>query len=311
MSIEDLQQALLHATGEHRAHLLYRLGDELSKHAQSMNEPRYLNEALTAYEEALTLFRAFGQLGPQLATLNNIGIVQRELAQQLQSVIAYEEAVEAFKKALSIEVGDADADRLMVLNNLGNTYQQLAELDRPIINLNHARAALVNAIDACDAKVAPLVYASLHNNLGNIYVALAEHVDTHQNLNHALAAYQETLLNTNPAQDAPAYASLQNNLGMVCHKLAAFEDRERNLERALTGFNEALKVFTRDTGPLAYATLQANIGMVQRERGENSAASHAFLEAADVVAVFGAHEEAEHFYQLAEQLSDNGGMDAD
>ncbi len=211
---------------------------------------------------------------------------------------------------LDITIEHNKAEYIMLLNRLANMYHQAAQHDEQHQNLLQALKTLQEALRYCESRRFPNMYAILNVNLGNIYVELSELENTHHNLLKALDAYQETLLNTNPNVPNATYATMQNNLGNVCRRLAQFEDRDRNLQRALTAYKEALKFFRPETAPLAYATLQANIGIVQSDLGDLAQAAQAWRAAADVAAHVGALEEAQYFYQLAQQVENGDHPDA-
>lgn len=211
---------------------------------------------------------------------------------------------------LGAETEQDHIDRIILLNQLGNTFHQLAQHDAQLDNLHRACAHLTTALQQCSQRQFPDMYAVLNVNLGNIYVELSELENTYGNLQKALDAYQETLLNTNPNKPDATYATMQNNVGNVCRRLAQFEDHAQNLQRALTAYKEAAKVFTRQNAPMAFATLQANIGIVWSELGDTVQAAHAWRDAADIAALIGATEEAEYFYQLAKDVDTGGDPDA-
>lgn len=200
---------------------------------------------------------------------------------------AYESALRHCSPELSV------VDYVLIQNSLGNLYILLSEVEARLENLQKAVHAFEAVLQHIYPQTSGGVYAAAQINRGHIYTLLAEIQDHDHYLNLALTAYDQALLYCPPGQ--VAYATLQFGLGNICRQLT--QDRPQNLQRALTAYQEALQVYTPLDAPLPYAMTQGNLGLVYQALDDLPAAITCWKEAAGVLMVFGAKDEAQMYLE--------------
>ena len=175
-------------TAAARAELLYTLGG-------LYYWDRQYDRALEAVRNALALAERMDNRRLAAWCWNNLGNVYADLGR-------YDEAVEAYKKAVELDPDDA-----YPWNGLGEVYRHLGRYDEAI-------KAYQKAIEL-DAN-----YAYPWNNLGNVHAALGRY-------DEAIKAYQKAIeLDAN-------YAYPSNNLGNIYAALGRYDEAIKAYRRAI------------------------------------------------------------------------------
>jgi tetratricopeptide (TPR) repeat protein len=172
-------------------------------------------------------------------------------------------AVQAYEQALQW-LPEATADQVDVLNDLGNLYWMLAQVqsepEEAINRLQQTIQAYQLALNHLDSYQHSQTYAMVQNNLGAAYADLARYQNPMENLQQSVAAYQQVLQHRAAADDPLRYASTQNNLGTTYWNLAQYQQPEFNLKQAITAYSEALHYYDPKQDSLNYAMIQNNLG---------------------------------------------------
>ncbi len=146
-------------------------------------------------------------------------------------------------------------------SNMGAVYSMLATYDEPIIYLQQAAAAYLNALLWVSVDTAPKAYGILQNSLGSVYWYLSHYDQVAVNLNQAIAAYNQALLGYSPQQHPLDYAAVKNNLGITYWSLAKHEQPALYLNYAIAAYRDALNYRTVDIDPSACVTTYNNLAL--------------------------------------------------
>jgi tetratricopeptide (TPR) repeat protein len=242
-AIYTYQQGLQCPTGQSRAMLLSNLGAAYSDLAQHQDSEANLQQAITAYQDALQHCSFEAEPARYAATQNNLGTTYWNLAQYSQPAVYLAQAIAAYREALRYYTADQEpVPYAMIQTNLGTAYWNLTQCSpaslqeigltvTPEVLLRRAIAAYRSALPHRTPETAPTAYAATQNNLGTAYWHLAtqatlpatKRVDL---LQRAIAAYTATLktvhgLGAEPPPLTFDPVATQNNLGTVYGLLAA------------------------------------------------------------------------------------------
>ncbi|PZO56044.1 MAG: hypothetical protein DCF15_09675 [Phormidesmis priestleyi] len=146
-------------------------------------------------------------------------------------------------------------------SNMGAVYSMLATYDEPIIYLQQAAAAYLNALLWVSVETASKAYGILQNSLGSVYWYLSHYDQVAVNLNQAIAAYNQALLGYSPQQHPLDYAAVKNNLGIAYWSLAKHEQPALYLNYAIAAYRDALNYRTVEVDPSACATTYNNLAL--------------------------------------------------
>ncbi|MCO5381885.1 MAG: tetratricopeptide repeat protein [Methanosarcina barkeri] len=210
---------------------------------------------LPVFEEILSIFaetpEALFKIGNRAYEIGSV---------KLQKASYMKIAIEAYKNALKVTNMEQFPLYVMTLNNIGEAYRKLAEVEDKEHNCKKALEAFQDALKIITMEQFPIQYV-LKNNIGNVYGMLAEVEDKEHNCKKALEAFQDALKIITMEQSLQ-YAITQINIGIVYRKMAVVKDKELNCRRATKEFKNALKIITVEQFPLQYALIQNNIGNV-------------------------------------------------
>jgi tetratricopeptide (TPR) repeat protein len=274
------------ARGDEReaARLQNNLGNALSTQGERAGGPeglRLLDEAVTAYRDALTIRTRTDMPAQWAMTQNNLGTalaIQGQRTGGPEGLRLLDEAVMAFRDGLAIRTrADMPAEWAATQNNLGGALRILGgRTSGPdsLRLLNEAVTAYRDALTVYTHADLPADWARTQNNLGNALANQGERTDGPEGLrmlDEAVTAYRDALTVQTPA-DLPAdWAMTQNNLGVV---LAALSGRTggpeglRLLDEAVTAYSDTLIVRTRADVPAQWAITQENIGLALESMAE-------------------------------------------
>jgi tetratricopeptide (TPR) repeat protein len=170
-------------------------------------------------------------------------------------------AILAYKKSIEHRSAVRDSTQYAgILNNIGNAFRALAEVEEKTENCRLAIDAYQEALKIHTLDRYPADYAKLQNNLGAGYVTLAEVEEKEKNSKLAIGAYREALRVCSLDRFPRQYAAIQNNLGNSYQTLAEVEGKAENCQLAIMAFQEALQVYRLDQFPIQHAMTQNNLG---------------------------------------------------
>lgn len=247
------------------------LGDRYRDHAQPSLET--LNLGIQAYGEALLRLPQTNPIGVDL--LNDLGNLywmrSREHSTAELRQTDLHTAIDHYQKALAQTDDRQEVSRyIMLQNNLGATWGELAQYFEPEIYLPHSISAYESALTIAPAQTQdPQRRANTQNNLGTAYWTLAQYQTPAETLLFkAISHYEDALAFYDAMQFPMPHAMIQNNLGTAywnlsqCEKLSQMteETAQDLLIRAITAYQIALIYRTPETLPLGYAATQNNLG---------------------------------------------------
>jgi tetratricopeptide (TPR) repeat protein len=266
--------------GEQRATLLFLFAYALSGFGEQAGDSPALEEAITAYREALKEYTRERVPLDWAMTQNNLGNALQRLGEREAGTARLEEAVAAYREALKEYTRErVPLDWAMTQNNLGNALQRLGEREAGTAWLKEAVAAYREALKEYTRERVPLDWAMTQNNLGNALQRLGEREAGTAWLKEAVAAYREALREYTRERVPLDWAMTQNNLGNALSSLGEREAGTARLEEAVAAYREALREYTRERVPLQWATTQNNLGTVLRSLGEREAGTARLEEA--------------------------------
>ncbi|MEL6952185.1 MAG: tetratricopeptide repeat protein [Pseudomonadota bacterium] len=256
-------------TADQRGTALNDLGNALWSLGERENGIERLEEAVTAYREALKEYTRDRVPLHWAITQNNLGNVLSTLGTRKSGTDRLEEAVTALREALKEFTRDrVPLDWAITQNNLGNALWRLGERESGTNRLEEAVNAYRQALKERTRDRVPLDWAMTQNNLGNALSTLGASESGTDRLEEAVTAYREALKERTRDRVPLDWAMTQNNLGTALKTLGARESGTYRLEEAVTAFREALKERNRDRVPLNWAATQNNLGNALRELGE-------------------------------------------
>ena len=267
-------------TGDEHGTALNLLGNALSDLGEREPGTERLEEAVTAYREAIKE-RTRDRVPLDWAmTQNNLGIALAELGRRAGDAARLEDAVTACREALEERTRDrVPLDWAMTQNNLGNALAELGRRAPDAARLEEAVTAYREALKERTRDRVPRDWATTQNNLGNALSDLGEREGGTARLKEAVTAYREALEELTRDRVPLNWAGTQNNLGIALSDLGAREAGTARLEEAVTAYRAALEERTRDRVPLDWAGTQNNLGIALRALGSREAGTARLEEA--------------------------------
>ncbi len=224
-------------------------GDDPTQ-TQAQKTLSYLEQAIHAYQLALTTIAADSAPYTYAMIQNNLGAAYGDLARFSEPDVYHEQSIRAYQEALRYRSADVEPLKYAsTQNNLGTAYWHLAQYREPINHLNLAVAAYTAALFYYNSEQDPLNWAMIQNNLGTAYWNLAQYEQPITFLQMAVDAYQNALLYRLPELVPAACAATQNNLGTAYWHLASLVETLPTTSFPLEGRMEYLKM-----GAVAYET---------------------------------------------------------
>ena len=222
----------------------------LSNHTQT------IDEAISIYEKALTIFRKLKEKENIGAILNNLALAYYNLptgnrTENLKQAIKY------YEEALKIHIKEEfPVDYARVMNNLANAYCELPTGDRTE-NLKKAIEYYEESLQIRTKEEFPFDYARTINNLALAYSDLPTG-DRAENLKKAIEYYEESLKICVKEEFSSDYARTINNLALAYFNLPT-GDRTENLKKAIKYYEKSLKIFAKEEFPVDYARTINNL----------------------------------------------------
>jgi len=259
------------------ARLRNNLGNTLTTQGERTGGPdglRLLDEAVTAYREALTVRTRADMPADWAVTHQNLGTAlqaQGDRTGGTEGLRLLDEAVTAYRDALTVRTrADMPVQWAMTQNNLGNALQTQGHRTgdaEGLRLLDESITAYREALSVRTRADMPADWAMTQQNLGNALMRQGERTggpDGLRLLDEAVTAYRHALSVHTRANMPAQWAMTQNNLG---NALGTQGWRTRGpeglrlLDEAVTAYRDTLTVRTRADMPAAWAMTQENIGL--------------------------------------------------
>jgi tetratricopeptide (TPR) repeat protein len=216
-----------------------------------------LKRALELYLNVLTVTKREASPQEWATTQNNLGIALQGLGELESGTARLEEAVVAYRSALT-ELTREQAARTQ--SNLGKALSTLGERESGTAPLEEAVAVYRSALTVLTREQAPLDWATTQLNLGKALETLGERESGTARLEEAVAVYRSALTELTRERVPLDWATTQLNLGNALETLGERESGTARLEEAVAAYRSALTVLTREQAPLDWATTQNRLG---------------------------------------------------
>ncbi|MCA3444768.1 MAG: tetratricopeptide repeat protein [Rhodobacter sp.] len=201
--------------------------------------------------------------------LNVLGNALRALGQREAGTARLEQAVEAYRAALTERTQDRVPLQWAITQmNLGTALLFLGRREAGTARLEEAVAAYRAALTEFKQDRVPLDWATTQMNLGNALSTLGEREEGTALLEQAVDAFRAALTELTQNRVPLEWAATQNSLGLVLSQLGVREGGTERLEEAVEAFHAALTEYRQDRVPLDWARTQMNLGNALAALGE-------------------------------------------
>ena len=284
------------------------LGNVLGISGQRQRGTHQLQEAVAAYQRALTVQTPEHSPSDWAATQNSLGNALGILAHRQKDVALLEQSQQAFEQALTVRTQEEHAwDWAATQNNLGSVLQALGQQKNDPQLLKRAVDAYKQVLLAWTRDQAPLHWATTFNNLGTALRLLGEKRKGPRTLEQAVAAYRNALAERTRERVPEQWAMTQNNLGTALQKLGERSESPQPFKDAISAYQSALKEWTQERSPMTWALTAANLAFAQKslaERlGDAGTAGLALSQLEAVAKVFREASHAQYYEHATEQIA--------
>lgn len=248
-----------------------QLGNLLGILGQRQRGTRTLEEAIEAFQNALTYRHPDTMPGEWASTQNNLGNALGILGQRQHDEALQEMSLAAFEAALQVRNSEQDpADWATTQNNLAAVLQSLGRQKKDAKMLKRSVEAYRAVLKVWTRDKGPLVWGTTMSNLGTALRLLGEHRKGPRTLEQSVAAYNAALSVQTRDLVPQVWAMTQNNLGAALQVLAERADDSLALGKAVAAYRETLKEWTREKEPMSWAMTMANVGVARRKLAESN-----------------------------------------
>ncbi len=284
------------------------LGNVLGMIGQRRNGTRYLEDAISAFGEALKRLNPDTDLMQWAMVQNGLGNALGSLGQRCSDDILLQHSIEAFEQALTKQSEDlCPHDWASTMNNLAAVLQSLGRKKSDPKLLKRSVNSYKAVLRVWTRTDVPLDWATTMDNLGTALRNLGEYRRGPGTLKQAVAAYNSALAERYRELVPDDWAMTHNNLGAALHRLAQREESSDIMLRATEAYEKTLTEWTREKVPMTWAMTVANLGVARREfaemTGDIEAADKAVEEIQSAVDVFRSASHAQYTELGEEQLS--------
>jgi tetratricopeptide (TPR) repeat protein len=236
-----------------------RLGTALVSRFEMAGRTADLEQAIAAYQAALSVYTREAFPEQWTATQNNLGTAFARRFETTGRATDLEQAIAAYQAALSVYTREAFPEQWAATqNNLGTAFARRFETTGRATDLEQAIAAYQAALSVYTREAFPEQWAAIQNNLGNAY-RNRNLGGQAANLEQAIAAYKAALRVRSREVDPLDWAMTQNNLGNSWLALYKAKGDLADLGNAIIAFRSALEMVTALGTPYS-ATLLSNLG---------------------------------------------------
>ncbi len=283
-------------------------GNVLGMIGQRRNGTRYLEDAVSAFGEALKRLNPDTEPMQWAMVQNGRGNALGSLGQRCSDDKLLQQSIEAFEQALTKQSEDLCAyDWASTMNNLAAVLQSLGRKQNDPKLLKRSVNSYKAVLRVWTRTDVPLDWATTMDNLGTALRNLGEHRRGPGTLKQAVAAYNSALAERYRELVPNDWAMTHNNLGAALHRLAQREESSDIMHRATEAYEQTLTEWTREKVPMTWAMTVANLGVARREfaemTGDIDAADKAIEEIQSAVDVFRSASHAQYTELGEEQLS--------
>ena len=253
--------------------------------AYFLQEHKQFIEALPLYEEVLRVYRELAQTNPQTylpdvaKTLNNLGVLLKNINELPLAREAYEESLQIYRELAQINPKAYLPNVAMTLNNIGillkdtnqllsarEAYEEALQIGRELVRAN-PQAYLPDV-------------AKTLNNFGILLGELNELPSAREACEEALQIRRE-LARITPQTYLPNVAATLNNLGILLKDINELPSARKAYEEALQVYRELARINPQAYLPDVAKTLN-NLGNLLGDINELPLAREAYEEALQI-----------------------------
>lgn len=251
---------------DQRGTALNNLGNSLQALGERQNGTARLEEAITAYRDALKEYTRDRVPLDWAMIQNNLGIALGNIGERESGATRLEEAVTAYREALKERTRErVPLQWATTQNNLGVALQTLGERESSRARLEEAVLAFRNGLKEYTREHDPLDWAKTQNNLGIALAILGQRGSGTTSLEEAVAAFREALKEYTRKRMTVDRAVTQNNLGEALQILGERETGTARLQEAVAAYRAAIDVFNQSGASYYLEMAQRNLAQAEAE----------------------------------------------
>jgi len=231
----------------------------------SFYSQRNVDSCLFYWEKSAELFSEYHPDHADYSTsLNNLGILYKNLGDYAKAEEYYLQALAIQKKVL----GEEHADYARSLNNLGILYSDLGDYAKAEEYYLKSLAIRKKVLGEEHAD-----YARSLNNLGVLYKDLGDYAKAEEYYLQSLAIYKKIL-----GEEHADYARSLNNLGTLYKNLGDYAKAEEYYLKSLAKFKKVL-----GEEHVSYAMSLNNLGLLYSDLGDYAKAEEYYLKSLAII----------------------------
>ena len=209
-----------------------------------MNDPNWLRNAATAYQEVL---EAVSKESDPIAWANvqyHICRIRQILGERGSDAEILENAAVGFEAILeTFSYGDFPRVWAAIQSRIGSALYRLDAINGETDLLKNSIAAYQSALQVFTKRDAPLKWSEVKNNLAQALQVWGDLARNTEILERAVMACQEALQVRNRLETPMLWAATQNNLGSALFLLGRLTEDSEHLEGAAESFGKALEIY--------------------------------------------------------------------
>lgn len=246
-----------------------RMGDQAGEGATLNNMGLIYRElgnypqAIILYQQGLAIHQRLKNRAGEAASLNNIGLTYHERGEYAQALTFYQQALTIHR-----EIGNRESEG-RTLNNLGELYRQLGQYSQALVLYNQA----LEVVKATSDRV----------NIGNTLHNIGLLYESQKNYPEALKFYQQSFTIRQEIGDKVGEGITLNNMGLVYNQLG-------NQFQALESLQQALAIFKQLGNRVNIGNTLDSIGTVYKSLGQYSPALDSYRQALVILREVGNRE---------------------
>ncbi len=221
------------------------------------------DRALGLYQQALAIHKRLDQKPYQVAILNNMGLVYQERGEYAQALKSYEQALGIYRDIKS------DSSQGRIFNNLGSLYQQLGDYTQ-------ALKSYQQSLQLANANGDRSNVGNTLHNLGFLHNQLKEY-------SQAKESYQQALVIRQELKDQLGEGITLNNIGLM-------SDRLGEHSQALASLNQAREIFEHLGNRASVGNTLDSLGTVYKSLGKYPQALKSYQQALVILQEVGARD---------------------
>ena len=248
------------------------LGDALGILGQRQNGTRNLEDAIAAYQGAITVLDEQQEFSHWAEVQNGLGIALGILGHRLGDEEALEKSIESLELSLKYRTQDQlPLGWATTQNNLAAMLQSVGQRKKDAKMLKRAVEGYRAVLQVWTRNEVPLDWSATMNNLGMALRVLGEYRKGPRTLEQSVAAFNSALQERERSVFPQEWAMTQNNLGASLQKLGERQEDPNIIQNAVNAYESALQEWTKEKAPMAWGMTMANLGVARRTLAEETA----------------------------------------